>query len=86
VYALTTQENGEEIESFYEELLVTIEKVNERDVIVIMEDFKVKIGENLGRLYAIATGLYGLGERNSNGDRLEDFAVENDLVIANILF
>ena len=86
VYAPTTQADDEEIEAFYEKLQVTIEKVNKRDVIVIMGDFNAKIGENLGRLYSNAIGPYGLGERNSRGDRLEDFAVENDLVIANTLF
>ena len=65
---------------------MTIEKVNRRDLIVIMGDFNAKIGENLGRLYSNAIGPYGLGERNSRGDRLEDFAVENDLVIVNTSF
>ena len=65
---------------------MTIEKVNKRDVIVIMGDFNAKIGENWGRLNSNAIGPYGLGERNPRGDRLEDFAVENDLVIANTLF
>ena len=51
-----------------------------------MGDFNAKIGENLGRLYSNAIWPYGLGERNSKGDRLEDFAVENSLVIANTLF
>ena len=65
---------------------MTIEKVNKRDVIVIMGDFNAKIGENWGRLNSNAIGPYGLGERNPRGDRMEDFAVENDLVIANTLF
>ena len=51
-----------------------------------MGDFNAKIGENWGRLNSNAIGPYGLGERNPRGDRMEDFAVENDLVIANTLF
>ena len=86
VYAPTTQADDEEIEAFYEELQVTIAKVNKRDVAVIMGDFNAKIGENWGRLNSNAIGPYGLGGRNPRGDRLEDFAVENDLVIANTLF
>ena len=83
---LTIIQVYEEIEAFYEKLQVTIEKVNKRDVIVIMGNFKAKIGENLGRLYSNAIEPCGLGERNLRRDRLEDFAVENDLVIANTLF
>ena len=40
----------------------------------------------MGRLYSNAIGSYRLRERNSRGDRLEDSAVENDLVTANTLF
>ena len=36
MYAPTTQADDEEIEAFYEELQMNIEKVHERDVIVIM--------------------------------------------------
>ena len=86
VYFSTTQVDDEEIEAFYEGLQVTIEKVKKRDVIVIKGDFNAKIGENLGRLNSNAIGSYGLGERNLRGDRMDDFAIENDLVIANTLF
>jgi len=62
-----------------------LKKVNKRDVIVIMGDFNAKIGENWSRLNSNAIGPYGLGERNPRGDRMEDFAVENDLVIVNTI-
>ena len=53
---------------------------------VVMGDFTAKAGENWGRLHSNAIGPYGLGERNARGDRLEDVAVENDLVLVNTLF
>jgi len=62
VYASTTQADDEEIEAFYEELQMTIEQVNERDIIIIMGDFNAKTGENLGRFYSNAIGPCGLVE------------------------
>ena len=65
---------------------MNIEKVNERDVIVIMGDFNAEVGENFDMLYSNAIGPYGLEERDSRGDRLVDCTLESDLVIANTLF
>ena len=33
-----------------------------------------------------AVGLYGLGETNEAGEQLEDFCLEHELALANIMF
>ena len=48
-----------------------------------MGDFNAKLGKGSATKLI---GPYGLGERNERGDRLEDFAIENDLAVTNTLF
>ena len=53
------------------------------DVLTVLGDFNAKIGKGA---YQDIIGPYSLGERNSRGDRLQCFCLENDLIIANTYY
>ncbi|KAL0860793.1 hypothetical protein ABMA27_009337 [Loxostege sticticalis] len=73
------------IEKFYSKLESTMAKVPSRELIIILGDLNSKIGENAHQLSKCAR-RFGLGKRNERGERLLQFASENDLLIANSLF
>lgn len=85
VYAPTSTASDEAIEKFYSELESTMAKVPSRELLIILGDLNSKIGENAHQLSKCA-GRFGLGKRNERGERLLQFASENDLLIANSLF
>ena len=51
-----------------------------------MGDFNAKIGVRNINEYMKCTGPFGTGNRNERGERLLDFAEENNLVVTNSLF
>ncbi|CAB3248147.1 unnamed protein product [Arctia plantaginis] len=85
VYAPTSTASDGAIEKFYSDLESTIGKIPNRELLVILGDMNAKIGENADRLSNFA-GRFGLGNRNERGERLIQFASENDLMIVNSLF
>lgn len=85
VYAPTSTATDGAIEEFYSDLETTISKVPNRELLVILGDMNSKIGENANQL-AKCAGRFGLGKRNERGERLIQFAAENDLLITNSLF
>ena len=60
-----------------------IKNVKSTEVLIIMGDFNAKVGR--GKEGDIV-GKFGLGERNDRGERLIQFCVENDLMVANTFF
>ena len=82
-YAPTADKPDEEIEEFYEDLEKAYKQVKSTDILVVMGDFNAKIGKGSVDSYV---GAFGLGSRNERGDRLLDFCIEKDLVVANTLF
>ena len=52
----------------------------------LMGNWKANVGEQLDANNKGARGRFGLGVRNSRGERLTDFAIDNDLVLTNTLF
>lgn len=79
----TKQESIQKTEEFYKSLTDTT-KQGHRNMI-IMGDFNAKVGEQRdGEENAI--GKFGYGERNNNGTRLINFALENNITILNSLF
>ena len=84
VYMPTTEASDEEIDRTYSEIEKAISKIPGKEPIIIMGDFNAKIGKTTDHDSSI--GKFGLGERNSRGERLADFAVENNMAIANTLF
>ena len=83
VYAPTNNAEEAEIERFYEDLQDLLELTLQKDVLFIIGDWNVKVGnqETPG-----VTGKFGLGVWNEAGQRLIEFCQENALVIANTLF
>ncbi|CAH2086616.1 unnamed protein product [Euphydryas editha] len=85
VYAPTSTACSEDIESFYSDLETAICKIPQRELLVIMGDFNSKIGSD-SHLLSPCVGKYGLGQRNERGERLVQFAADNNLVICNSFF
>ena len=72
VYALTS--NAEEPEQFYAELQDVLELTTKKDVIVIIGDWKAKVGSHKT---PGVTGKFGLGVQNEAGQRLTVLPREN---------
>lgn len=87
VYAPTSESTDEEIEKFYSDMEGIISKVPSSHLLIVMGDFNAKVGKNIseGHLKK-ALGPFGLGIGNDRGERLIQFALDNDLVIGNTLF
>jgi exonuclease III len=83
-YAPTADSDEEEVVSFYECLQGVFDKIPRRDIILIMGDFNAKLGQT--NQTTACVGRWGLGERNSRGDLLEEFCLANDLVVTNTTF
>ena len=83
VYAPTSNAEEAEVEWFYEDLQDLLELTPKKDVLVIIGDWKAKVGsqETTG-----VTGKFGLGMWNEAKQRLIEFCQENALVIANTVF
>ena len=83
VYATTTKVEEAEDEWFYDDLEDHLELTPKKDVLFIIGDWKVKVGnqEKPG-----VTGKFDLGLQNEERQRLTEFCQENTLVIANTLF
>ena len=67
VYAPTSNAEEAEVEQFYEDLQDLLELTPKKDVLLIIGDWKVKVGseETTG-----VTGKFGLGIRNEAGQKL----------------
>ena len=85
VYAPTCVHDSETVELFYEELEKAIDK-KACSHHIVMGDFNVKIGVRNTNDKMKCTGPFGTGNRNERGERLLDFAEENNLVVTNSLF
>ena len=62
-----------------------VDKVPNRDILIIMDDFNVKVGGNNASIERIM-GKEGLGHVNENGKELVDFCALNSLSIGGTLF
>ena len=75
--------NAEEAEWLYDDLQDLPELTPKKDVLLITEDWNMKVGSQ--QIPGI-TGTFGLGVQNEAGQRLTRFCQENAQVIANTLF
>ncbi|XP_062525575.1 craniofacial development protein 2-like [Bombyx mori] len=82
VYAPTEASSDEELEFFYSTVDKAIQ-LSENNIIV-MGDFNAKIGQTNPN--ETVTGNHGYGDRNCRGNRLIDFAHENNFAIMNTFF
>ncbi|KAK9719683.1 hypothetical protein QE152_g22489 [Popillia japonica] len=70
---------------FYQELSSTLQKVKKGDIIILMGDLNANVGSN-NEEYENIMGQHGLGQRNSNGERLIELCMEHDLIIGGTQF
>lgn len=85
IYAPTSTASDTDLDNFYIELETTISKIPKRELLILMGDLNAKIGAHADQLSCCA-GKFGLGQRNERGERLLQFAEENNLVISNTFF
>src|SRR5215469_6130540 len=84
VYAPHQGRTHEEKRIFYEQLQNLLDRVDAEDWI-LMGDFNSHIGVNREGVETVI-GAFGVGERNAEGERLLDFAVENRLSVMNTFY
>ena len=83
VYALASNAEEAEVESFYEGLQDLLELTPQKDVLFTIGDWNAKVGsqETPG-----VAGKFSPAVQSEAGQRLIEFCQENALVIANTLF
>ena len=85
VYA-PTDEHQEETDSFYDELQRVVSNIHRRDVLLQLGDLNARVGVNNDGFESVM-GIHGLKEKtNTNGDKLRQFCLLNDLVIQGTRF
>ena len=82
-YAPTGDHTDEDIEKFYQDIEKACREVKSTDVLIVMGDMNAKIGNGKVDGYI---GGFGLGNRNERGDRMLEFCVDKDLMVANTYF
>ena len=83
VYMPTSQAKEEDVDNIYEMIEDILKDNRGKYNTIIMGDFNAVVGEgNSNR----AMGKYGLGKKNTRGQKLIDFAKRNRYVITNTLF
>ncbi|XP_050508878.1 craniofacial development protein 2-like [Diabrotica virgifera virgifera] len=87
VYAPTSTADDDTTESFFNELESYLQNIPNKEIAIIMGDLNSKIGVTMDDEHIRnIVGRYGIGERNSRGDRLIQFCVDNDLTIMNSMY
>lgn len=85
VYAPTSESTDEEIEDFYTKLTELVEEVPVKDVLIMSGDWNAKVGSNREG-WENVMGRFGFGDRNARGERLLEFATDNDMTVCNTRF
>ena len=83
VYMPTSTAKPEEIESMYEIIRDLLDSNEGNSNTIIMGDFNAVVGEGKSNK---AIGKFRLGRINARGQKLIDFAKQNNYVICNIIF
>uniref|UniRef100_A0A8D8Z356 Craniofacial development protein 2 n=1 Tax=Cacopsylla melanoneura TaxID=428564 RepID=A0A8D8Z356_9HEMI len=83
IYAPTADKDDAEMHELYSSIEAILKTLNKHEITIVMGDYNAKVGE--GRT-SEAIGPHGLGERNARGDDLENFAINNNLVVMNTWF
>jgi len=81
-YGPTSVSAEADIGEFYEDLSKAVRSVSKKDILVVTGDFNAKLGME----ESAATGRFGLGHSNDVGDRLREFFIEHELIVANTIF
>ena len=84
-YAPTNVQERETKEEFYSRLQGVLDKVNNKDITILMGDFNAQIGsDNSG--FEETMGKHGIGTMTENGELLTDLCANNHLTIGGSLF
>ena len=67
-------------------LQTEIDNTDKSDQLLVMGDFNSKVGRIVDSNEKGVVGNFGLGERNDCGERLVEFAIENEMAITNTMF
>lgn len=87
VYAPTSAADDDVVETFYNQLETCMSQVPKREILIVLGDFNAKIGSTrFESSLRHIVGPYGLGTRNDRGERLFQFAADNNLTIMNTVF
>lgn len=84
VYAPTEQAEQSVIDSFYEEISLTVRKNSDKHII-IMGDFNAQVGAKQNNEEYVL-GKFGYGKRSPNGQKLTEFLMEHNLTLLNSTF
>ena len=83
IYMPTTTHEDEEVDDMYERLEEILDRTKGTDYVVIMGDWNAVVGEGAeGK----CIGKYGLGKRNSRGEKLAEFCERRELILTNTWF
>ena len=85
VYAPQTGLDESAKDAFYDSLQTVISTIPDKEIVIPCGDWNGHVGKAADGYEGIHGGS-GYGERNPDGDRILDFAVANDLIIANTCF
>lgn len=83
VYAPTNDKKEDEVKKFYITLDEAMKLTKKGEITMVMGDFNSKLGHGAEGEYVEA---FGLGNRNSRGDRLVQFCTKKYLFAANTFF
>ena len=85
VYAPTEEKTDEEKDEFYGRLGEVVRSTKRHDMLLLMGDFNAKVGQEDGT-WRDVMGVFGVGNRNNNGQRLLEFCAEHRLCVTNTIF
>ena len=85
IYAPQTGLLETDKDKFYDELLTYVAGINTSEITFVCGDFNGHIGDTTDGYDGIHGGT-GFGKRNSEGERILDFAMAADLVVSNSFF
>ena len=85
VYAPTSSYDDSDVDEFYRELQSLVDQTPKQDILVVQGDWNAKVGEDAQEDWGEVCGPSCNPETNDRGLKLLDFAIYNNLVLANTL-
>ena len=85
VYAPTSSYDDSDVDEFYRELQSLVDQTPKQDILVVQGDWNAKVGEDAQEDWREVCGPSCNPETNDRGLKLLDFAIYNNLVLANTL-